>query len=337
ADNLGQSDDPAFARVLTHNLIGYLSRFGKLRVISEQTSDFYRNRQMDVAHLMTDFGVQYAIAGHVQGNDSALRVDFQLGDTATRTNIWSDHLQRERSDPTLVADEAARGIARVLAIEIGRVGALRVRAKPSSQLTDSELVARGYLALQRGATRENLSDALTSFDEALRRDPHYQPALLAVAQVHIIAAMNFIGLDPSPDLGQAERLLNEVLGKSPNSLSALYSLALLQKYRRQYEASMRSTLSRTQPKLPSGAGADRKYPHENRTTAEGVGTNPSNHPCRDPQRSDARLLVSFRRRGGARARPRTGRPRLGIAGQRLHAQVCSRPGVAGVHLCHCWR
>src|SRR5262249_13217820 len=35
-DNSAQPDDPAFARVLTHNLIGYLSRFGKLRVISEQ-------------------------------------------------------------------------------------------------------------------------------------------------------------------------------------------------------------------------------------------------------------------------------------------------------------
>jgi len=77
-------------------------------------------------------------------------------------------------------------------------------------------------------------------DEALRRDPHYQPALLAVARVHIIAAMNFVDLDFSPDLGKAEQLLNASLAKSPNSISALYSLALLQKYRRQYQASMRS-------------------------------------------------------------------------------------------------
>jgi DNA-binding SARP family transcriptional activator/TolB-like protein len=240
ADSPGQPDDPAFARALTHNLIGYLSRFGKLRVISEQTSDFYRDRQMDVAHLMTDLGVQYAMVGRVQGSDSALRIDFQLVDTATRTNVWSDHVQRERTDPTLVADEAARGIARVLAIEIDRLGALRVRAKPSSELTLSELVGRGYLALHRGSTRENLSDAMTSFDEALRRDPHYQPALLAAARVHIIAAMNFVDLDFSPDLGKAEQLLNASLAKSPNSISALYSLALLQKYRRQYQASMRS-------------------------------------------------------------------------------------------------
>src|SRR5919201_234000 len=239
-DASSRPDDPALARLLTHNLIGYLSRFGKLRVISEQTSGSYRDRQIDVTRLMTDFGVQYAIAGHVQGNDGAFGIGFLCVDTATRTNVWSDHLRRERSDPTLVADEAARGIARMLAIEINRLGALRVHAKPNSELTLSELIARGYLALQRGATRENLTDALTSFDEALRRDPHYQPALLAVARVHISAAMNFVDLDFSPNLGKAEQLLNEALAKSPNSISALYSLALLQKYRRQYQASMQS-------------------------------------------------------------------------------------------------
>jgi tetratricopeptide (TPR) repeat protein len=35
-------------------------------------------------------------------------------------------------------------------------------------------------------------------------------------------------------------LLNESLAKSPTSVSALYSLALLQKYRRQYQASLQS-------------------------------------------------------------------------------------------------
>jgi DNA-binding SARP family transcriptional activator/TolB-like protein/Tfp pilus assembly protein PilF len=239
-DASAQPDDPTLARLLTHNLIGYLSRFAKLQVISEETSGAHREGQMDVTRLMTDFGVQYAIAGHVQGNEGALRIDFQLVDTATRTNVWSDHLQRERSEPTLAADEAARGIARMLAIEINRLGAQRLRAKSNSELTLSELIARGYLALQRGATRENLTDALTSFDEALRRDPHYQPALLAVARVHISAAMNFVDLDFQPNLGKAEQLLNEALAKSPNSISALYSLALLQKYRRQYQASMRS-------------------------------------------------------------------------------------------------
>jgi DNA-binding SARP family transcriptional activator/TolB-like protein len=239
ANTPGQSDDPAFARALTHDLIAYLSRFGGLRVISEQTSDFFGDHKTNVSDLKTDFGVQYAIVGHVQGNGAALKIDLQLVDTATQTNIWSDHLQRERTDPTVVADEVSRGIARMLAIEIGHLGVLRERANPIAQLTRGELIARGYSELQTGTIRENLSAAMTLFDEALRRDPHYLPAILAVARVHIIAAMNFVDLDVSSDLNETERILNETLGKSPNSISALYSLALLQKYQGHYAASLR--------------------------------------------------------------------------------------------------
>jgi adenylate cyclase len=222
--------------MLTHNLIGYLSHFDNLRVISEQTSESYQ----DAAQLRTDLGVKYAIAGHVLDDDRGLKIDLQLVDTSTRTNVWSDDMQREPSNPTLVAAETARGIARVVALEINRLDARRLRSNPSAQLAAGELVARGYLALDRGTVRENLSSAMTSFDEALQRDPRYQPALLAVARAHIVAAMNFVDLDPSPDLRKDEQLLNEVLGKSPNSITALFNLALLQKYRRQYQASLQS-------------------------------------------------------------------------------------------------
>jgi DNA-binding SARP family transcriptional activator/TolB-like protein len=235
----GEPDYSTLASLLTHDLIGYLSRFGNLRVMSDQTTDLYRNRHVDVAQLINDVGAQYAIAGDIQAEDGAPRIDVQLVDTASRTNLWSDHLRRERGEPTLVADESARGMARMIAIQIDRLDALHGRTKTASQLTPKELVARGYLALQRGATRDNLTDAMSSFDEALRRYPQYQPALLAVARVRIMAVMNFIDFGPLPDFGEIERFLNDSLRRTPNSVSALYSLALLQKHRRQYEASLR--------------------------------------------------------------------------------------------------
>jgi DNA-binding SARP family transcriptional activator/TolB-like protein len=240
ADDLARPDDRAFARALTHTLIGYLTRFGYLRVVSAQTSDSYRERPIDIAQIRNELGARYAIAGHVQGSGADLKIDFQLVDTATRTNVWSDHVLRERSDPALGADEAARGIARVLAIQIDRLATLRTRGKPNSELSQSELVARGYLVVQSGSMRDNIAAAMTLFDEALQRDPHYQPALLAVARMHIISAMNFVDFDISSNLNEAERQLNEVLIKSPNSVSAHYSLALLAKHRRQYAASLQS-------------------------------------------------------------------------------------------------
>jgi tetratricopeptide (TPR) repeat protein len=117
---------------------------------------------------------------------------------------------------------------------------LQSGAKPNSQLTVPELIGRGYLAMQRGSTRENLSAAMKSFDEALRRNPHALAARLAVARVQILATMNFIDIEPQPDLDATERLLDDSLHRFPNSISVLYSLALLQKHRLQYETSLRT-------------------------------------------------------------------------------------------------
>ena len=238
-DSPTSSGDAAFATLLTHNVIGYLSRYGNLRVLSGPVSDAYRNRE-PAETALGDLGVQYALVGHVQGDGKALKMDIQLIDTAARTNVWSDNLERGRSDPATVADESARGIARMLAYEIDHLAALRLSGKPNAQLTLGELVGRGYLAMDRGTTKENLSAAMNAFAEALRRNPHYVPALLAVARVQIVAASNFVDLTPPPDVDAAERVLNETLRRFPNAISALYSLALLQKHRRQYDASMRA-------------------------------------------------------------------------------------------------
>jgi DNA-binding SARP family transcriptional activator/TolB-like protein len=240
ADSPGQPADAAFARLLTHDLISYLSRFGELRVVSEQGSDAYGDGQTDVARLRAELGVQFAVVGRVQGRDDSLQIDLRLVDTATRTNLWSDGLQRARSDPTVVADEAARGIARILAFEIASLGALPLRASPMPSLTVGELVARGELALIGRTVPGNLSDAMTAFAAVQQRDPHNEAALLGIARVRIIAAMNFVDLELSADLDETEQLLKEALARSPNSISALYSLSLLEKFHGQYQAGIRT-------------------------------------------------------------------------------------------------
>jgi len=258
-DSATSLDDPAYAQLLTHDVIGYLSRYGTLRVLSGPTSDAYRNRQPD-ANVLSGLGVQYALVGHVQGDNKTLKMDVQLVNTATQTNVWSDNMERERSDPTTVADESARGIARMVSYEVERMAALRLRGKPDAQLTLAELVGRGYLALDRGTTKENLTAAMNAFTEALRRNPHYLPAELAVARVQIVAGSNFIDLTPPPDLSAAERVLNETLRKYPNWITALYSLAILQKHRHQYETSMK-TLQRCLEINPSFLPAQGQMGH----------------------------------------------------------------------------
>jgi DNA-binding SARP family transcriptional activator/TolB-like protein len=232
--------DRSIAEALTHDLIGYLARYATLRVISNQTSDLYRDRQVDVATVGAELGVHHAIVGHVQGDEGRLTVTFHLVDTATRLDSWSDHVQRERGEPMLVADEIARGIARALQNQITYAEAQRRHNAHDRESEISDLVARGRAAEQLGPRRDNLSEALRLFDQALQRHPDYLPAMVGVARVEVLAANNLVELDPPVDLDRAERLLKAVLEREPNLAAAQYNLGLLQKHRRQYEASMQS-------------------------------------------------------------------------------------------------
>jgi DNA-binding SARP family transcriptional activator/TolB-like protein/Tfp pilus assembly protein PilF len=233
-------DDQAFARLLAHDLTGHLARYGDLRVVSDRTADLYADRQVDVAAVGTELGVAYAVVGRVQRTDAGLRAHVQLIDTATRMTLWSDDMQREPGDTAQLADELARGFTHALVINMVYARAQRLQRVPGQPLTiaDSLLLAR--LGEIRGYRRENVAQALALYEDVLRRAPRNAAAKLGVARMNIIGAMNFIDLDPPPDLKRAETLLAEVLERFPNWAGAHYTLGLLQKFRRQFDASLQS-------------------------------------------------------------------------------------------------
>ena len=235
--NDGNPGDQAIARMLTHDLIGYLARYPQVHVVPARKSDLYRDHPADLSAIGAD-GVAYAISGRVLADENGLRVAFDLVETQSRLNLWSDEVQRERGEPALLADEVARGISRALQNQI-----TYARAKHSSDagaIAVSDLVERGRAAEQLGPWRENLSEALRLFEQALSRDPNSVSAKIGAARVHAVAAGNLVDLDPAVDLGRAERLLDEVLAKDPNRPGAVYNRGLLLKALHQYDRAIQS-------------------------------------------------------------------------------------------------
>jgi TolB-like protein len=236
----GDARNPAFARLLTHDLTATLARFGELRIIADRTADLYGDRDVDVAKLGAELDVRYAIVGRVQHGDGELRASVQLVDTATRATLWSDNIRRETGEPAQLADEMARGLARMLDLNMLYAEARQLRRDPNRPAELRELLLRARVLEIRSYLRENVATALRLYEEALQRSPHNASAMLGLARMNIIASMNFIDLDTPPDLDRAEGLLNEVLRRFPNSPGAHYALGLLQKHRRQLAASLQS-------------------------------------------------------------------------------------------------
>lgn len=232
--------DQAFARSVTHNLIGYLARYGQLRVISDEVSDRYRGRAQDVAKVGSELGVPFAVVGRVQADDGNVGVTFHLVDTASRLNLWTGRVHRDRTDLALIADEVPRGIARALAVQITNADARQRSSRPEATSEISDLVTRARAAEQLGPWKDNLSQAMLLFEEALQRNPHHVPAMLGVARVAVMAQGNFIELDPPVDIDRMQRLLEQVLTQSPNAASAHYIFGQLQRIQGNYAASLQS-------------------------------------------------------------------------------------------------
>jgi DNA-binding SARP family transcriptional activator/TolB-like protein len=236
----GAARDSAFARLLTHDLTAALARASDLRLISDRTADLYHDREVDVAKLGAELDVRYAIAGRVLAGDGELRADVQLVDTATRTTLWSDRVRRELGDPAKVADEIARGLARMLAFNVSYAELRNVRRDPGRPPELRELLLRAHVVELRSYLPQNVTTALRLYEQALQRAPHNATAMLGVARLNILASMNFIDVETPPDLARAESLVNEVLRRYPGWAGAHYALGLLQKQRRQYVSSLRS-------------------------------------------------------------------------------------------------
>jgi DNA-binding SARP family transcriptional activator/TolB-like protein/tetratricopeptide (TPR) repeat protein len=237
-------DDQALASLITHDLTAALARFGDLRVVADRTADLYRDR--DVAAAGAELGVAYAVVGRVQRTEGGVRGDVQLIDAVTRMALWSDHLQSDGGDTTRSTEEVARGLARIIeiklfAIEAGRsFEAARRHRDPGQPEPMADLLLRARMAEIRGSSHAGLATARQLYEEALRREPHNAGAMLGVARTNIIGTMNFVDLDPPADLKRAEELLNEVVTRFPQWAGAHYTLGLLQKYQRQYAASVQS-------------------------------------------------------------------------------------------------
>jgi DNA-binding SARP family transcriptional activator/TolB-like protein/Tfp pilus assembly protein PilF len=234
------AEDRAFARLLTYDLTADLTRYGDLRVVSDRTADRYSAPEVDVAAVGQELGVPYAVVGRVQRTDAGLRTNVQLIDTATRMTLWSDHVQRDGDEGDAHADEVAHGLAHALVINMVVVRVQRLRHEPGQPPPIADLLLRARLGEIRGYRRDTVAQALALYESVLRRAPNNATAKLGVARMTIIAAMNFIDLDHAPDLTRAEALLGGVLEQFPNWAAAHYTLGLLQKYRRQYDAGLKS-------------------------------------------------------------------------------------------------
>jgi len=221
---------------ITDDLINVLSRSQMLRVISRQTAFSYQGHAVDTGALGAKLGVRYVVEGSIRHAGSKFAINVDLVDTADRLQVWADRIEWDTSDQISAQDQLAARIGNELRIEATVAEGMRTAQDHEAQPDVDALLAQGLAAHYRGFSRESLTEELGLFENALRRDPELQPAMIGVAMSLTSAVLNSLSDNPEADLDRADDLLNRTMQMDPRSYRVYFWKGLVFTARRNYQA-----------------------------------------------------------------------------------------------------
>lgn len=222
--------DEYFADGLTEELISILSQIRGLRVIARTSVSQYNATSKTVSQIGGELGVGSVLEGSVRKAGNRIRITLQLIDVASQEHTWSASYNRELDDIFAIQAEVAERTASVLRVELLKSDREAIAKKPTSSLEAYELYLRGNHALRSVTDEtdaEEISRAISCFEQAIRTDPDFSLAYSALADVVVEGSNALEPISPSEGTRRARQLVTRALELDPTSSRAHTALANL--------------------------------------------------------------------------------------------------------------
>ena len=227
-ESLGNNDSPSyFADGVQDNILTDLGKVGDLKVISRSGVAPYRGKNRNMKQIGRDLGVANVLEGSVQISGDRVRINAQLIDTHTDSQIWAEQYDRKLEDIFALQSELAQTIAAQLKVTLSTGEKAEIWRQPTQDLQAYDLYLRARAALHGGGgtiPRENWKVAISLLSRAIARDPKFTLAYCLLNEVYVLQYR--FGEDHSPqDLAAAKDAAETALRLEPNREEARVALA----------------------------------------------------------------------------------------------------------------
>ena len=229
--------DPAqqyFADGITEDLTTDLSRLADMLVISRDTAFTYKNRPAGARQIRGELRVHYMLEGSVQRAGNQVRINAQLIDTATATNLWAERFDRNIGDLLAVQNEITGRIA--IALNLKLIEAEATRRTEHSDALDH--IFRGRAAMYRPASRQNFAEAIAEYEQALALNPRSVEAQSRLAVALSSRLLDGMSETVNADIDRANHLIGQALAEAPASPLAHFAKAQLLRAQHRCEAAI---------------------------------------------------------------------------------------------------
>jgi serine/threonine-protein kinase len=229
-ENLSTEKENAyFADGVQDEILTGLSRVTDLKVISRTSvMQFKAGPRPNLREVATALGVAHVLEGTVQRAGGRVRVNAQLIDARTDTQLWAERYDRDVADVFAIESELAGKIVAQLQAKISPSEKAAIEEKPTADLTAHDLYIRAKTLITTAVfstpQAESLFEAVRMLNEAIEHDPAFALAYYQLAHSHDL--LYFTGADHTPArLAMADAAIQSLTRLLPNSGEAHLALA----------------------------------------------------------------------------------------------------------------
>ncbi len=226
--NLGDNNSQSYlADGVQDDILTDLGKVRDLKVISRSGVAAYRGKNRNMKQIGLDLGVANVLEGSLQISGNRVRINAQLIDTQTDTQIWAEQYDRELEDIFALQSELAQTIAAQLKATLSTGEKAEIWRQPTQDLQAYDLYLRARAALRgEGGVipRENWNVAVDFLNRAIARDPKFTLAYCLLSEAYVLEYR--FGEDHSPQhLAAAKDAAETALRLEPNREEARLALA----------------------------------------------------------------------------------------------------------------
>ena len=211
----GQPDGEYVADGIADEVLHLLAQGDGFRVIARTSSFAFKGQPMSIDEIASKLRVDYVVEGSVRRAGNSLRVNAQLIDAASSSNIWSKAYERDMRDLLAVQEDIAQQIATALRISLA--SGPRVESHvPDPAAYDAFLRARFFFERRQ---RGDLEKSELAYREALRLDPRLARAWAGLAGVYSVQIRE-AGADVDALLQQQQEAVDAAIALDPQLAEA---------------------------------------------------------------------------------------------------------------------
>jgi TolB-like protein len=231
--NLSSDPDGAyFVDGMTDEITTKLSKIQGINVASHTAVTALKSSTTDAGETGRRLGVRYVIEGSVRRSGDQMRINVHLVDSSSGFDVWAEDFKGETKDLFSLQEQTALKIAQALDLKLSTQEKQGLERRYTQNPEAYEAYVIGEALAEHDDEPDKLEAARSHFEQALKLDPEYAPALAGLAQVE---GYYYRNVDSQQlHLERADQLAQRAVAAAPDLVEARVALAYVHGWKYEY-------------------------------------------------------------------------------------------------------